>query len=36
MDVVTSLAQFLEQKCNVDVLLDINNIPKTEKKVRIV
>jgi hypothetical protein len=31
-----SLAQFLEQNCNVDVLLDINDIPKTENKVRIV
>jgi hypothetical protein len=36
MNVVMSLAQFLEQNCNVDVLLDINEIPKTENKVRIV
>jgi hypothetical protein len=30
-----SLAQFLEENCNVDVLLDIRDIPKTENKVRI-
>jgi len=30
--VVMSLAQFLEKNCNVDVLLDINSIPKTENK----
>jgi hypothetical protein len=36
MHVVISLAQFLEQNCKVDVLLDINDIPKTENKVRLV
>jgi GTP-binding protein EngB required for normal cell division len=34
--VVTYLAQFLEQHCNVDVLLDIRDIPQTEQKVRII
>jgi hypothetical protein len=33
--VVTYLAQFLEQHCKVDVLLDIRDIPQTEHKVRI-
>jgi hypothetical protein len=32
--VVTCLAQFLQQHCNVDVLLDIRDIPQTEHKVR--
>jgi hypothetical protein len=35
MCVVTSLAQFLEQHCNIDVSLDIRDIPHTENKVRI-
>jgi hypothetical protein len=30
--IVMSLAQFLEQYCNIDVLLDINDIPKTKNK----
>lgn len=33
--VVTCLAQFLEQHCNIDVSLDIRDIPHTENKVRI-
>jgi hypothetical protein len=36
MCVVTCLAQFLEQHCNIDVSLDIRDIPHTENKVRIV